>query len=97
MSKCEHGLTSKECYVCASPKHGKVIPFTGITKLDLDPDVILENNKGVFEGVVIMGWDKEGNEVFASSYADGGTVLWLAERMRKKLLEFADGGDDGQA
>ena len=23
MSKCEHGLTSKECYVCASPKYGK--------------------------------------------------------------------------
>lgn len=22
MSKCEHGLTSRECYVCASPKHG---------------------------------------------------------------------------
>ena len=22
MSKCEHGLTSKECYVCASPKYG---------------------------------------------------------------------------
>ena len=21
MPKCEHGLTSKECYVCASPKH----------------------------------------------------------------------------
>lgn len=21
MSKCEHGLTSRECYVCASPKH----------------------------------------------------------------------------
>ena len=24
MGKCEHGLTSKECYVCASPKHGGV-------------------------------------------------------------------------
>ncbi len=23
MSKCEHGLTSAECYVCASPKYGK--------------------------------------------------------------------------
>ena len=23
MGKCEHGLTSKECYVCASPKHGE--------------------------------------------------------------------------
>lgn len=69
---------------------GKVIQFTGITKLDLDPDVILENNKGVLEGVVIMGWDKEGKEVFASSYADGGTVLWLAERMKKLLLEVDD-------
>ena len=23
MGKCEHGLTSRECYVCASPKHGE--------------------------------------------------------------------------
>jgi len=23
MPKCEHGLTSKECYVCASPKHAE--------------------------------------------------------------------------
>jgi hypothetical protein len=38
----------------------KVIPFSGITRLDLDPDTVLENKKGVFEGVVIMGWDKEG-------------------------------------
>ena len=68
----------------------KVIPFTGITKLDLDPDTILENNKGKLEGVVIMGWDKDGREVFASSYADGGTVLWLVERLKKALLELGD-------
>ncbi len=68
----------------------KVIPFKGITKLDLDPDTILENNKGKLEGVVIMGWDKNGKEYFASSYADGGTVLWLVERMKKALLEIAD-------
>jgi hypothetical protein len=68
----------------------KVIPFKGITKLDLDPDTILENNKGKLEGVVIMGWDKDGEEFFASSYADGGTVLWLVERLKKALLETAD-------
>ena len=68
----------------------KVIPFKGITKLDLDPDTILENNKGKLEGVVIMGWDKDGREVFASSYADGGTVLWLVERLKKALLELGD-------
>lgn len=66
----------------------KVIPFKGITKLDLDPDTILESNKDKLEGVVIMGWDKDGKEYFASSYADGGTVLWLVERMKKALLEI---------
>ncbi len=66
----------------------KVIPFTGITKLDLDPDTVLQINKGQLEGVVIMGWDKNGKEYFASSYADGGTVLWLVERLKKALLEI---------
>jgi hypothetical protein len=64
----------------------KIIPFSGITKLDLDPDVILERAKGTLEGVVIMGFGREGEEVFASSYADGGTVLWLTERCKQRLL-----------
>jgi hypothetical protein len=68
----------------------KVIPFTGITRLDLPPDRVLEGAKGKLEGVVIMGYDLEGNEYFASSYADGGTVLWLAERMKARLLEMHD-------
>lgn len=65
----------------------KVISFTGISRLDLDPDRVLESNIGQLEGFVICGYDKEGGEVFASTYADGGTVLWLLERCRKKLLE----------
>lgn len=27
MAKCEHGLTSKECFVCASPKYGEAAPL----------------------------------------------------------------------
>lgn len=69
---------------------GKVIPFGGITKLDLDPDIILENNKGQYEGFVIIGWDKEGNERFVGTYADGGTVLWLLERCKKLLIADKD-------
>jgi hypothetical protein len=68
-----------------------VIQFRGITKLDLDPDVVLENNKGKLEGLVIIGYDKEGEEYFASTYADGGAVLWLIERCKKMLLEMPDG------
>jgi hypothetical protein len=68
----------------------KIIPFTGITTLDMPADQVLESAVGELEGVVIMGWAKDGKEYFASSYADGGTVLWLAERMKKMLLEVAD-------
>ena len=65
-----------------------VIPFTGITKLDLDPDMVIEQIKGKLEGVVIMGYTKDGEEYFASSYADGGDVLWLLERMKLRLLNI---------
>ena len=64
----------------------KIIDFTGITKLDLSPDRILEKVKGKLEGVVILGFDKDGEEYFASSYADGGTVMWLLERCKLQLL-----------
>ena len=64
-----------------------VITFNGVTKLDLPPDRILEAAVGQLEGVIIIGYDLEGNEYFASSYADGGTTLWLLERMKKMLLE----------
>jgi hypothetical protein len=30
-----------------------VIPFNGITKLDLNPDIVLENTKGKLEGFFI--------------------------------------------
>lgn len=66
---------------------GKVIPFTGVTKLDLCPDTVLENTKGALDGFVIAGFDKDGNEYFSSTYADGGTILWLIERLKKKLLD----------
>jgi hypothetical protein len=64
----------------------KVIPFSGVTKLDLDPDIVLENCKGELEGVVLLGWDKHGEMFFSSTYADGGTVLWLLEQCKTRLL-----------
>jgi hypothetical protein len=66
---------------------GKVINFTGITKLDLPVDRILTSAVGELEGVVILGYKKDGSEYFAASYADGGSVLWLLERCKKQLLE----------
>lgn len=69
----------------------EIIQFSGITKLNLDPDIVLENNKGKLEGLIILGYGKDGSEYFASTYADGGEVLWLLERCKKMLLEASDG------
>ena len=68
----------------------KVIPFSGITRLDLDPDTVLHHLKGKFEGFVIAGYTADGEEYFSSTYADGGTALWLLERCKRSLLTQGD-------
>lgn len=70
-----------------------VVQFRGITRLDLDPDITLENTKGKLAGFVIMGYTPEGDEYFASTYADGGDVLWLMERMKMQLLRIRGEGE----
>jgi len=70
----------------------KIIPFTGITKLDLTPENLFRNyiENDTFEGFVICGYTKEGEEFHASTYADGGTALWLLERCKAALMRTPD-------
>ncbi len=64
-----------------------VIPIGGLARLDLESDQVLEEAKGVFDGVVLMGWDKNTDKLyFASSIADGGDILWLLEQCKHVLL-----------
>lgn len=67
-----------------------VIPFTGVTVLDIPADTILESLKGKAKDIVIVGWDNNGDEIFISSSADGGDVLWHLERAKLKLLRKGD-------
>jgi len=61
-----------------------------ITRLSLDPDRVLNKAIGELKDVIIIGYDKDGNEYFKSSIADGGDVIWLLERMKLKLLRTVD-------
>lgn len=71
---------------------GRVIPLGCITKLDLPVDRVLESAKGMdLEGVVLLGYRKNGDQYFASTYADGGEVIWLLEMCKKQLLEIGEG------
>lgn len=66
-----------------------VIPLGNVTSLDLPADRVLEQAMGQgLEGVVLLGFDGDGDFYVKSSYADGGTVLWLMEMAKKKLLEI---------
>lgn len=73
---------------------GKVIPFTGVTRLDLDPDTCLENLKGKLSGFIISGFDVEGNEFFSSTFVDAPDALWAAERFQRVLFENVENNDE---
>jgi ABC-type branched-subunit amino acid transport system substrate-binding protein len=67
---------------------GQVIKFHGISRLDLDPNDIIEQIRDLkLDGIVILGYTQDNREFFATSYADGGTVLWLMEQCKRDLLD----------
>lgn len=53
---------------------GEVVNLWCVTRLDLPPNRILESAIDKLESVVIIGYDKDGQEYFASSIADGAEV-----------------------
>lgn len=55
----------------------EVIELDVISRLDIPPDRVLQKalDAGLTE-VVVIGYDADGQEYFASSQADGGDVLW---------------------
>lgn len=63
-----------------------VIRLPCVTTLDINPDDVLEGAIGNLKEVVVLGYDHDGAEFFASSKADGGTVIWLMERLKHRLL-----------
>lgn len=68
---------------------GTVVPIGCVTLLDLPVDRVLDGAKDQgLEGVVILGYREDGEHFFASTYADGGTVMWLLEMCKKELLEM---------
>jgi hypothetical protein len=75
----------------AAGEEDVVVPFTGITKLDLPAERIIGGAaKANLDAVVIIGFDGDGDFFFSANKADGGEVLWLMELARKKLMEIGD-------
>ena len=67
-----------------------VVHLNVVTKLDIDPDRVLTAAVGSMKEVIVIGFDKEDEEYFASSVANGADVLWHLERAKLKLLKLID-------
>lgn len=67
-----------------------VVFLNQVTRLDIPADRVLESAVGKLEGAIVIGYTHDGDEYFASSYADGGDALWLVERFKKMLLSIGE-------
>ncbi len=75
----------------------EVLPFTGVTTLDIDPAQVLEAAKAAgLKEVVICGVDDDGNEYFASSVADAGNAGWHLDRAKWNLMRQVDRMMEGE-
>lgn len=72
----------------------EVLEFDGITRLDIPAErIIAKAQEAGLVDVVIIGHTADGHEYFASSKADGGSVLWMMGRAKMALLNIADRDD----
>jgi hypothetical protein len=66
-----------------------IVPFTGPTRHNTETKSVLESALAIeLEECVVIGVDKTGELYFASSMADGGSVLWWMAKAKKALLEI---------
>lgn len=65
-----------------------------ITRLNLDPDMVLREAVGRCPGgVIVCGYAEDGDEYFASSISDGPEALWMIERLKRALLSTPEEWD----
>ena len=70
----------------------QIIELDNITSLDIPVERVLRKaDEADLSMVVVIGYDQDGEEYFASSIADGPEILWALERAKVLLLQVVDG------
>lgn len=67
-----------------------IVRFTGITRLPVDPERVLEDVRGELSEVVVIGHDHEGNFVFSASEPDAASVIYLLEKAKYALMRTVE-------
>ena len=67
-----------------------VVNLETVTRLPLPVTRIIDAIPRDMDRVLVIGITADGEEYFASSDPDGGTIIWDMERAKLKLLRLAD-------
>jgi hypothetical protein len=69
---------------------GDVVRWPGITTLDTSPRLVLTfAMREELENCIVLGFKEDGGIYLASSVADGGSMLWLMEIAKTRLMALA--------
>jgi hypothetical protein len=64
----------------------EIAPVVG--NLDLEAERVLGGAiLAEMSDCMVLGWDKDGDFYFASTFSDGGIALWLMEVAKNRLME----------
>ena len=63
-----------------------ILEFTGLTKLDIDPDKVLKSAQGEFTECMVIWYGHEENIQIYASTASGPRMLWWMERAKQEIL-----------
>lgn len=83
----------KPCDVCDGKGYvelGNVVSAPIISRVDCSADDTVREALGKLDAVVIVGYDREGNEYYASNVADGANALWHLQRGIHNLMTIVD-------
>jgi hypothetical protein len=64
----------------------EIIQFTGQTKLDINPDAVLDGAKGQLTTVFVCEYEADGSLYFASSTAQTAEILFMLEKFKFKVM-----------
>jgi hypothetical protein len=73
---------------------GEVIQFDGLTENDTDPDVTLENNKGLYESFWLLGVKPDGSMAVVATHSNIAEGVFLMAKATRFLLQIEDEQDD---
>lgn len=69
---------------------GEVVDLPCITTLDIEPDKVLNGAVGELSTAIVIGYEHDGGEYFASSITNRAEILWLVERFKQMVLSAED-------